>query len=72
VSAHLPTPPAWYRVDAATWEHLTAWCQRETRTEDEALELRDEIVAYLESCEVLDAEYELGRGWSYVRERSSA
>lgn len=55
-----------YQIDDQTFDHLTAYCERETRTEDEALELREKILGYLEACEPDEAEYSLSHGWRHL------
>jgi hypothetical protein len=59
--------PATYKLDDFTFEHLTAWCDRETHTADEADQLRDRIIAYLESLPLEDAQYSVSHGWPHVR-----
>jgi hypothetical protein len=61
----IQAPP--YKLDDSTFEHLTAWCERETRTADEALELRGKMIDYVQSLPVEDAEYSIGHGWPHVR-----
>ena len=61
-----------YTLDAATFEHLTAWCERETRTADEADALRERMIRWLESVPVEDATYSLSHGWPHVRNLAEA
>jgi len=56
-----------YKIDDYTFSHLTDWCERETFVEDEALALRERIIAYLEALPTEDAEYSLDHGWPHVR-----
>jgi hypothetical protein len=56
-----------YRMDNATFEHLVAWCDRETHTSDESDALSSRIVGFLQSQPVEDAEYSLSHGWTHVR-----
>jgi hypothetical protein len=56
---------ATYKMDDATFRHLTAWADDYFRPE-EAVERRDAIVALLEAMPTDDAEYSLGHGWPHV------
>jgi hypothetical protein len=64
--------PAQYKLDDSTFEHLTAWCERESRDADEALELRGKMIDYVQSLPVEDAEYSVSHGWPHVRNLAEA
>ena len=54
-----------YKMDDATFTHLTAWCERESYDE-EADALRERMILFLEAQESEDAEYSLSHGWRHV------
>ena len=54
-----------YQIDEATLSHLDAWCDREIREEDSEA-VRQRILAYLDTCDTVDAEHSLSHGWQHI------
>lgn len=58
-------PSETYKIDDATFQHLTAWCESQLRPA-EADTVRERIIAFLEASDPHDAEYSLSHGWWHV------
>ena len=54
-----------YRVNDWTFEHMSAWCERNVRS-DELHDVREAMIRYLESGSIEDAEYSLSHGWQHI------
>lgn len=54
-----------YRMDNATFQHLTTWCDNFFRPEVAGPE-RDRIITHLETLDTEDAEYSISHGWTHV------
>lgn len=55
-----------YRIDNATFDHLSAWCERDLR-DGERETIKTRILDYLSACDREDAEYSLSHGWPHIR-----
>lgn len=56
-----------YKLDDATFAHLSRWAEVTLRDEERE-EVVGKIIAYLEGGSIDDAEYSLAHGWSHIRD----